>query len=218
MACTATKLLTSAVKELGYKESPKNSNNTKYGEWYGLNGQPWCAMFVSWCANQNNALDIIPKHAYTPSGYKWFKSRNQIVTSGYKAGDIVYFKFSGTRIHHVGIVESVRANGDLVTIEGNTSATSDDNGGVVMRRVRNPKYVVGAGRPKYISEAPKVVRAKVNTNGGNLNLRSEPSAKSKVLAKIPNGTGVIVLYRGPQWTKIAYKKIIGYGATRFLKF
>ena len=34
----------------GYKEGA--NNNTIMGKWYGLNNQPWCAMFVSWCFNE----------------------------------------------------------------------------------------------------------------------------------------------------------------------
>ena len=37
-----------AEAQLGYRE--KGRNGTKYGTWYGLPGQPWCAMFISWCA------------------------------------------------------------------------------------------------------------------------------------------------------------------------
>lgn len=36
-----------AKKEIGIIE--KHENITKYGEWYNMNGQPWCAMFVCWC-------------------------------------------------------------------------------------------------------------------------------------------------------------------------
>ena len=36
-----------AAAEEGTTENPPNSNKTKYGEWYGLNGVPWCAIFVS---------------------------------------------------------------------------------------------------------------------------------------------------------------------------
>ena len=49
---------------------------------------------------------------------------------------------------HVGIVE--RVVGDWVyTIEGNTSLTSNDNGGAAMRCKRNPKLITGAYRPGY---------------------------------------------------------------------
>lgn len=37
-----------ASAEIGQKEQPENSNETKYGEWFGLNGVAWCGIFVSW--------------------------------------------------------------------------------------------------------------------------------------------------------------------------
>ena len=36
-----------AYSQLKYKEGP--NNDTPYGKWYGLNNNPWCAMFVSYC-------------------------------------------------------------------------------------------------------------------------------------------------------------------------
>ena len=46
MGVSAKKILDTALAELGYRESPFGSNRTKYGQWYGLDGQPWCVMFV----------------------------------------------------------------------------------------------------------------------------------------------------------------------------
>ena len=34
-----------AKTQIGYREG--NNNDTKYGDWYGLPNQPWCAMFIS---------------------------------------------------------------------------------------------------------------------------------------------------------------------------
>ena len=34
-----------AKTQLGYTEGANNA--TKYGTWYGLPNQPWCAMFIS---------------------------------------------------------------------------------------------------------------------------------------------------------------------------
>ena len=34
--------------ELGEAEAPPGSNHNPYGVWYGMDGQPWCAMFVTW--------------------------------------------------------------------------------------------------------------------------------------------------------------------------
>ena len=60
--CTAEELIEVARKEIGYLEKASNAkleektanagerNFTKYGEWYGGNGNYWCQQFVSWCA------------------------------------------------------------------------------------------------------------------------------------------------------------------------
>lgn len=68
-------------------------------------------------------------------------------------GDLVLFDFSGnhkTR-QHVGIF--VGGNGStLQTVEGNTSVTSNDNGGAVMSRTRYRSQVVGYIRPAYNTE------------------------------------------------------------------
>ena len=41
-------IVETAIAEVGYTENPPNSNRTKYGEWFGFDGVPWCGMFVSW--------------------------------------------------------------------------------------------------------------------------------------------------------------------------
>jgi hypothetical protein len=38
-----------AKTQVGYHETPQGSNRSKYGEWYGFNGVPWCDIFVSYC-------------------------------------------------------------------------------------------------------------------------------------------------------------------------
>ena len=61
------------------------------------------------------------------------------------------FVFSGkqSKPDHVGILDSITKDGNLITIDVNTGATNDANGGAVMRRTRDPKYVTGACRPGY---------------------------------------------------------------------
>ncbi|MDP3556259.1 MAG: hypothetical protein Q8T03_02730 [Bacteroidota bacterium] len=46
------KIIEVANSQLGVSESPANSNKNPYGKWYGFDGLPWCAMFVSWVYNQ----------------------------------------------------------------------------------------------------------------------------------------------------------------------
>lgn len=159
MSSTADALIAKAASQIGnYYNRPNGTS--KYGKWYGdrvknksFYTAPYCAMFVSWCAAQVDATDIIPVHAYTPSGADWFKKRGQWHASA-KRGDIVYFRWTGNRIHHVGIVEKVHSDGSVTTIEGNTAGSaggSQRNGGVVARK-RRKAGIVGFGRPKYAAK------------------------------------------------------------------
>lgn len=145
-----------AQSQVGTKESPPNSNNVKYNTWYygkAVSGSsyPWCAVFISWLFNQiDNSL--IKKSASCMTIGQWFKDNNMWFTTP-KVGDVVFFKFNTNKrwTNHVGIVKSVNLNGSITTIEGNTSTTSNDNGGSVMERVRKSN-IVGYGRPKYETE------------------------------------------------------------------
>lgn len=142
-----------AASQIGYKET--GDDWTKYGAWYGMNGNPWCAMFVSWCANQAQIPQgIIPKLAYVPYIVNFFLQRGRYKARGSytpRKGDIVFFGDSD----HVGLVEGVSGN-NVITIEGNTSSggnVSDGEG--VYRRVRplgSGSWVMGFGIPNYQEE------------------------------------------------------------------
>lgn len=162
---TAKELLSWAASQIGVKESPAGSNRVKYWDTYkantgvNLQGNPWCAAFVS-CGMWH--VGLWPKgkdegrFRYCPSLVNWAKANGAwIDRSGKpKAGDIVLFANNGTACH-VGFVEKVLSDGKLQTIEGNTSVTSNDNGGAVMRRNRqygdvgSKWYVLGFVRPKF---------------------------------------------------------------------
>src|SRR3712207_2037916 len=116
-----------AKNELEKGVHEKNGDNiTPYGEWYGMNGQPWCAMFVSWCANKSGILGtIIPKYAYCPTGVDWYKNCNRYKkrSTGYmpKEGDIIFF-LRGSEIGHTGIVIYCNSKERFIyTIEGNSN-------------------------------------------------------------------------------------------------
>ncbi|OOB74989.1 hypothetical protein AXF41_13560, partial [Clostridium haemolyticum] len=116
------KFINIAETQLGITET--GNNITKYGEWYGLNGNPWCAMFISWCANEAGILNrIVSKYASCATGAEWYRTKERYKTreSGYipKTGDVIFFNRQGG-IHHTGIVFNV--NNEIVyTIEGNSS-------------------------------------------------------------------------------------------------
>lgn len=124
-ANTAEKIACAAEYELSLAFREDNNNDiTPYGQWYGMNGQPWCAMFVSWCAFQAGTLGkLVPKFAYCPSGKSHYvmKLSYRSRTSGYKPkrGDIVFF-WDGSVISHTGVVVG-RSGNTVTTIEGNAS-------------------------------------------------------------------------------------------------
>lgn len=137
---------TRAVGQVGVKEKPANSNRVKFTEWYGVVG-PWCAMFVTWCYVQAGSKATFKKgtrYAYVPymnldaaSGRNGLRKIDKREVS---KGDLVTFQFDqDANPDHVGLFhEWINKNaGTFRTIEGNTSVTSNDNGGEVMRRERN---------------------------------------------------------------------------------
>lgn len=142
-----------AARQIGYAET--SNNRTKYGVWYGMDGQEWCAMFVSYCfyiAGLPLPITTSKGFAYCPYGVDWFKNKGQWFTSP-KVGDVVFYDWhpntADSDAWHVGIVESINPNGSVVSIEGNTAVGNDSSGGKVMRRTRAKDVHYGFGRPAY---------------------------------------------------------------------
>ncbi len=156
----ADKLLAIARRELGTRESPAGSNRVKYNTAYyerELSGDsyPWCCVFLWWCFREAGLSALFYGGGKTASSgalANWAKKNKRFAEENYQPGDLVFFRFSGTVIEHVGVVERVNTDGSLVTIEGNTGTLSDANGGEVQRRTRAARYVVGALRPAYEEE------------------------------------------------------------------
>ena len=101
-----------------------------------------------------NAIGIIPcKTAGCPTfGDYAIKKKMTVRWGNHRKGDVVLFDFNhnGTS-DHIGIVESANKDGTITTIEGNTSAGSNTNGGQVQRRTRYKSQVNYFVRPKYNS-------------------------------------------------------------------
>lgn len=147
---TAEEIIAIATKEIGVCENPPTSNKVKYNDWFyghSVSGTsyPWCATFICWVFK---GTGLVPKTASCQNMLEYFEGSNQIVKNP-KAGDIVFFKYStnNRRTNHVGLVIAVNGS-TITTIEGNTSQTSQDNGGKVLKRTRKANIVAYA-RPKY---------------------------------------------------------------------
>lgn len=159
MLITADNVIAVARKELGTKEYPDNSNKTKYGKWFGLDGNPWCMMFVQWVFNQAGGADLLPKKTASCSDLmNAAKSKKCWITTGYAPGDVVIYDFPNTGVStdHCGIIASVGKD-YIEAIEGNTSAKNNSNGGEVMQRVRSTGLILGAVRPAYSNDVDKLI-------------------------------------------------------------
>lgn len=121
--------LARAIKEIGYVEKP--TNVTKYGEHYGLNGNPWCAMFLSWsCLKSGKPLPSMQPGM--PDGYaavvyamQWAKAHHLWRPSWEAApGDAIVYGWAGpssspANMHTGLIVESGPRGATGRTVEGN---------------------------------------------------------------------------------------------------
>lgn len=148
MAFSAADVIAQARSEVGYTESPRGSNRTKFAAEAGhANGQPWCATFCVAMARRCGG-HFGNESAYTPSLFE-----SMVHVGDPQPGDLAFFDFPDSvhRIQHVGIV--VGADRSTVTCcEGNTSAGaggSQANGGGVFLRTRSRSLVAGFGRPNY---------------------------------------------------------------------
>lgn len=121
--------------------SQVGNSGESYWSWYGFNSRvEWCAIFVSWCAEQCGYLDagVFPRFSGCGTGVNWFQARGQWLSGREtpEPGMIIFFKWYGSDASiadHVGIVERVE-NGRVYTIEGNSGD-----------RVRQNSYPIGYG-------------------------------------------------------------------------
>ncbi len=160
---TAVLKVASDLAKCEYREGSNNA--TAFGEWYGLPNQPWCAMFVSWCFNEQGLSKLVAAQsekgfASCAIGLRWFKQNKQLVPIEEAcAGDIVFYRFSNKdgKTHHVGIVAENHPTKDpkqsyLRCYEGNTSSDSKgsqrDGDGVYLK-LRSYSLVMAIARPKY---------------------------------------------------------------------
>jgi hypothetical protein len=146
---TAAALIAAALAEVGTIE--QGDNLTKYGEYTGANGLPWCGSFVNWCANEAGVK--IPNMVSTAAGAQKMKEQLRWQLTP-KLGDLCFMDFPHDgvdRISHIGIVVKV-GKVSVICVEGNTSGNGDQrNGGMVMTKQRFfGQEIVGFARPKYL--------------------------------------------------------------------
>ncbi len=156
-------IIITAKGEDGTKESPANSNKTKYGVWYGLNGEKWCAIFVSWVYDHAGSplgfIETAKGYQSCQGGYNHWKTTGQL-TNDPQIGDIVLYDWNGDgHCDHTGIFDVWTDAGktSFFAWEGNTSVSNDSDGGIVMRRQRKRNLVRAFASPAVLGNTSPTV-------------------------------------------------------------
>ncbi|MBR5515466.1 MAG: SH3 domain-containing protein, partial [Clostridia bacterium] len=225
-------LIAVANTQVGYKEGNNSSqldgtvagsgNYTKYGKWYGINPGAWCAMFVSWCANQAGiSTSIIPKHASCDVGMNWFKNNGRWQYSKAfggtytpKRGDIIYFGNNPANLNdstHVAIVTGADSS-YVYTVEGNKGNVSK-----TYSYSLTDDYIFGYGLPAYTSSGSTTTNyGTYIVTAASLNMRSTPSSSGTIVAVLKNGDAIVVTAISGNWAYTTYNGKSGWCSLNYL--
>jgi lysozyme len=139
------------------------------------------------------------------SKYEWNQNEiDALVSFAYNIGSIDMLTANGTRSRATIAAKMLKYN----------KAGGKVLNGLTRRRKAERELFLTAVKKKA---AKKKTYATVNTKKDPLTIRSAANAKSKELGKIPKGVKVEVVKKGASWTKVKYKTITGYVATKYLK-
>ena len=129
-------VLAIARTQIGYHESTSDfiidaegnmKGYTRYGDWYGVEHEDWCAMFVAFCLNYANvSRSDYPWDAGCEAFRNNVRSFGAYVSAGDydpQPGDLIFFEDDEYRNQagHIGIVEDV-SDTTVYTIEGNSAS------------------------------------------------------------------------------------------------
>jgi len=142
-----------ALTQVGYHAT---NNHTKYNNWYYGYDNPaaWCAIFISWCADQAGVPRSAVRKNARASGYNtsnmssnpYGAPAHSFSSTAAKVGDIAFIDNTGNGTsNHVGLVYAVDST-YIYTVEGNYS-----------EQVYKCKYLRSTGYQRYTnSTAAKV--------------------------------------------------------------
>lgn len=156
------KVLNLLRSKLGTGEYPAGSNHNFITEWYNKNVEKigdgaWCEMTNTWSMWAAGFKKLKPGRAYTvyaaQDGQKGVDGSSfHFGTKGMKAGDHVYYDWSGSKnvnaIDHTGTVEKINDDKTFYALEGNCSDK-------LQRTHRDSKFVVGYVRSDWARMADK---------------------------------------------------------------
>ena len=108
------------------------------------------------------------------------------------------------------------ANGESVTIGG--SYAEYEAGTAISAAQELRAYIKEHPDMDYLGEEEEYVTVDTGDDNVTLNLRSDASSDSEILAQLPNGTSLRMLSRGAEWTSVSYEDQIGFLMSQYLVF
>lgn len=156
MASLILTALSVAQGQLGVHEQGGNNTGPQVDQYLaavGLDpGYPWCAAFLFFCfreASKRLALvNPVPRTASTQR--LWTLSEPITRDSNPQPGYVYVLQHSPTS-GHVGIIESVGADGTIAEISGNTNQTGSREGNTVWRHEGQPEVTHGGVLLGYLN-------------------------------------------------------------------
>lgn len=138
---TPEEVIAEARRWIGYHEGP--NNDTIFGREYGLNGEPWCDMFLTHCFKVARMPE--ERFASTQADVAWHRQRGTFDRIP-RVGDKIFFHWpnssrASNQPDHVGLVIAVNSDGSITTIEGNIG----DRVQMLVRRAN----ILGYAHPRY---------------------------------------------------------------------
>lgn len=157
----AKRALAYAQSFVGTTESPPYSNRgpqiDKWERECNTLAQPWCGIFVHAALDAAGVKGLTSRMAYCP--YIVDDARNGVggleklvALKDLNPGDLLVYQFDSGPVDHVGFFVAWDKAGNLMTIEGNTSAGASgkqSDGGIVANRIRSKNTVAYCVRPRY---------------------------------------------------------------------
>lgn len=215
---TSNNNLENKTSNVGHNNYNKYARDLDEAKWFNgsKNGYDWCTSFATWVfyqltgKNVKDAKNLCFQPQNSSINYaagcgfarNYYKNNKAFYTSNPKAGDQIFFDWSGkkgfSQVDHTGIVVKVD-NAKVYTVEGNTYSGNKE--GVFEHSYSlTDNCIVGYGRPKYDAE-PITTTSEVTTTKNTTSTKTSTSKTTTTKYKVGDTVTFKKIYGSSDSTK-----------------